>query len=48
LPAPGNESNKAKDSLSDRIGVRAWSRLNEMCKVIQMPNVEDSRVRGRR
>ncbi len=48
LPAPGNESNKAKDSLSDRIGVRAWSRLNEMCKVIQMPNVEDYRVRGRR
>ena len=48
LPAPGNESNKAKDSLSDRIGVRAWSRLNEMCKVVQMPNVEDYRVRGRR
>ncbi len=48
LPAPGNESNKAKDSLSDRIGVRAWSRLNEMCKVVQMPAVEDFRVRGRR
>ncbi len=48
LPAPGNETNKAKDSLSDRIGVRAWSRLNEMCKVVQMPAVEDYRVRGRR
>lgn len=48
LPAPGNESNKAKDSLSDRIGVRAWSRLNEMCKLVQMPPVEDYRVRGRR
>ncbi len=49
LPAPGHETNKAKDSLSDRIGVRAWSRLNEMCKVVQMPGgLEDYRVRGRR
>lgn len=48
LPAPGKESNKAKDSLSDRIGARAWSRLNEMCKLVEMPAVEDFRVRGRR
>ena len=48
LPAPGQESNKAKDSLSDRIGARAWSRLNEMCKLVEMPAVEDFRVRARR
>jgi len=48
LPAPGKESNKAKDSLSDRIGARAWSRLNEMCKLVEMPAVEDFRVRARR
>jgi len=48
LPAPGKETNKAKDSLSDRIGVRAWSRLNEMCKLVEMPAVEDYRVRSRR
>lgn len=48
LPAPGRESNKAKDSLSDRIGARAWSRLNEMCKLIEMPAIDDFRVRGRR
>lgn len=47
LPPPGGTSNSAKDSLSDRIGARAWSRLNEMCKLIQMPAVEDYRVRGR-
>ncbi|WP_031499465.1 ATP-binding protein [Bryobacter aggregatus] len=48
LPAPGNVSNSAKDSLADRIGTRAWSRLNEMCKIVQMPAVEDYRVRSRR
>lgn len=48
LPAPGRESNRAKDSLADRIGARAWSRLNEMCKLIEMPAVDDYRVRGRR
>jgi DNA replication protein DnaC len=48
LPAPGRETNKAKDSLSDRIGARAWSRLNEMCKLVEMPAIDDFRVRGRR
>ena len=48
LPAPGRETNKAKDSLSDRIGARAWSRLNEMCKVVEMPPIDDFRSRGRR
>jgi DNA replication protein DnaC len=48
LPPPGQVSNASKDSLADRIGMRAWSRLNEMCRLVQMPAVEDYRVRGRR
>ena len=48
LPAPGKTSNTKKDSLSDRIGARAWSRLNEMCKLVEMPAIEDYRVRTRR
>ncbi len=48
LPPPGQTSNVAKDSLADRIGMRAWSRLNEMCKLVPMPQVEDYRVRSRR
>ncbi len=48
LPAPGKTSNTKKDSLSDRIGARAWSRLNEMCKLIEMPAIEDYRVRTKR
>ena len=31
-----------------RFGMRARSRLFEMCKVIRMPNVEDYRVRKSR
>jgi DNA replication protein DnaC len=48
LPPPGETSNAYKDSLADRIGQRAWSRLNEMCKLVPMPAVEDYRVRARR
>jgi DNA replication protein DnaC len=48
LPPPGQISNAAKDSLADRIGPRAWSRLNEMCKLVPMPAVEDYRVKTRR
>jgi DNA replication protein DnaC len=48
LPPPGQTSNAAKDSLADRIGPRAWSRLNEMCKQVPMPAVEDYRVKTRR
>jgi DNA replication protein DnaC len=48
LPPPGQTSNVAKDSLADRIGMRAWSRLNEMCKLVAIPAVEDYRVRSRR
>jgi DNA replication protein DnaC len=47
LPPPGLTSNTAKDSLADRIGQRAWSRLNEMCKLVPMPLVEDYRIRRR-
>lgn len=35
-------------TLAERIGMRARSRLFEMCKVIRMPNVEDYRVRKSR
>lgn len=48
LPPPGETSNTYKDSIADRIGARAWSRLHEMCKIISMPPVEDYRVRTRR
>ena len=48
LPPPGQTSNSSKDSLQDRIGARAWSRLNEMCRVVRMPLVEDYRLHPRR
>lgn len=35
-------------TLSDRLGLRARSRLFEMCKVVRMPLVEDYRVSGQR
>jgi DNA replication protein DnaC len=35
-------------TLAERIGMRARSRLFEMCKVIRMPTVEDYRVRKSR
>jgi DNA replication protein DnaC len=37
-----------KKTLSEMIGTRARSRLFEMCKVIQMPAVEDYRVKHAR
>jgi DNA replication protein DnaC len=36
-----------KKSLTDLIGMRARSRLHEMCRVVQMPAVEDYRTRRR-
>jgi DNA replication protein DnaC len=39
---------KGKLSLAERIGMRARSRLFEMCRVIQMPNIEDYRVRTKK
>ena len=37
-----------RTTLSERIGMRARSRLFEMCRVIRMPQVEDYRVRRMR
>jgi DNA replication protein DnaC len=37
-----------KQTLTDAIGVRARSRLFEMCRIVKMPAVEDYRVRGRK
>lgn len=35
-----------RETLSDRVGTRARSRLFEMCRVIKMPLVEDYRLRS--
>jgi len=35
----------ARVTLAERIGIRARSRLFEMCRVIRMPQVEDYRLR---
>lgn len=35
----------ARITLAERVGMRARSRLFEMCKIIKMPTVEDYRVR---
>jgi DNA replication protein DnaC len=37
---------RVKDSLSDRIGARARSRLFEMCKLVRINVTEDYRLRG--
>jgi len=37
----------SKYSLAERIGMRAYSRLFEMCKAIEMPDVEDYRLKKR-
>jgi len=37
----------SKFSLAERIGMRAYSRLFEMCKAIEMPDVEDYRLKKR-
>jgi DNA replication protein DnaC len=34
--------------LEDRIGMRARSRLFEMCRIVRMPAIEDYRIRTRR
>jgi DNA replication protein DnaC len=38
---------QSKYFLEERIGMRARSRLFEMCKLVKMPNVEDYRMRRR-
>jgi DNA replication protein DnaC len=46
---PGGEKKTIRDrTLAEMIGIRAHSRLFEMCRVVRMPAVEDYRVkRGR-
>jgi DNA replication protein DnaC len=39
---------KSKYFLEERIGMRARSRLFEMCRVVRMPNIEDYRIRTRK
>lgn len=39
---------KSKYFLEERIGMRARSRLFEMCSVIRMPTIEDYRIRTRK
>jgi DNA replication protein DnaC len=38
----------SKYFLEERIGMRARSRLFEMCRVIRMPNIEDYRIRTKK
>lgn len=45
--SPTDQNLYSKYSLAERIGLRAYSRLFEMCKVIEMPAVEDYRQRRR-
>jgi len=47
-PDVGGATLHGADTLAQRIGQRARSRLFEMCKVIRMPQVEDYRVRSQR
>jgi DNA replication protein DnaC len=51
--AAGDSRNRDMDLnarwfLEERIGMRARSRLFEMCRVIRMPNIEDYRIRTRK
>ncbi len=43
---PGMNQPEYRETLSDRVGPRARSRLFEMCRVIKMPLVEDYRLRS--
>ena len=45
--AGGGKSFDLRNTLAERIGMRARSRLFEMCRVIRMPQVEDYRLRKR-
>ena len=42
---PATDKPEYRETLSDRVGARARSRLFEMCRVIKMPLVEDYRLR---
>ena len=43
---PGLNQPEYRETLSDRVGPRARSRLFEMCRVVKMPLVEDYRLRS--
>jgi DNA replication protein DnaC len=43
----GNSGPEVRMTLAENIGMRARSRLFEMCQVIRMPDVEDYRLRRR-
>ena len=43
---PATNQPEYRETLSDRVGPRARSRLFEMCRVIKMPLVEDYRLRS--
>jgi DNA replication protein DnaC len=43
---PATNQPEYRETLSDRVGARARSRLFEMCRVIRMPLVEDYRLRS--
>jgi DNA replication protein DnaC len=36
-----------RTTLADRVGMRARSRLFEMCRIVKMPLVEDYRIKRR-
>jgi DNA replication protein DnaC len=43
---PATNQPEYRETLTDRVGARARSRLFEMCRVIKMPLVEDYRLRS--
>ena len=46
---PGGEKKTIRErTLAEMIGIRARSRLHEMCRVVRMPAVEDYRVKRAR
>ncbi|HEY4364631.1 MAG TPA: ATP-binding protein [Bryobacteraceae bacterium] len=48
LDEPGGRAEDYKrKTLPEVIGLRAWSRLHEMCRVVRMPAVEDYRMKRR-
>ncbi len=49
MTMPGGEKKTIRDrTLTEAIGARAYSRLFEMCRVVQMPGVEDYRMKRAR
>ncbi len=45
--AGGGSLGSSRESLEDRIGVRVWSRLREMCELVRLSDeIGDYRMRG--